>query len=210
MFTLYARNGWGSAIVEAQLAFYGVAHERRVVDSPFTSAEAREELSRFNRLAQLPTLILPDGQVMTESAAITLYLADATGSAALVPGPAEAGRPAFLRWLVFLVANIYPTFTYGDVPSRFVEVESAHEPFRASLDAYAHRLWSMVEEAAAGPWFLGTRFSALDIYVGVMTQWRPGRDWFGANAPRLAAIAEAVDAEPRFAQVWERNFGTAD
>ena len=58
-----------------------------------------EEIKRrthvVNPLAQVPTLLLPHGQVLTESAAITLHLADATQSADLVPGPGENARPAF-------------------------------------------------------------------------------------------------------------------
>ncbi len=207
MYTLYARDGWGSAIVEAQLAWYGIDYRRRVVGDLLGSAAAREELAPLNRIAQVPTLLLPDGRVMTESAAITLHLADATGSDELVPGPGAAERPDFLRWLVFLVANIYPTFTYADVPSRFVEVEEAQAPFRRSLDDYARRLWTIVEEAAGSPWFLGSRFSAMDLYLAVMTHWRPGREWFAADAPRLAAIVTAVDKETRLVEVWRRNFG---
>ena len=63
--------------------------------------------SRHDPVGQVPTLLLPDGQVMTESAAMTLHLADLSGRDDLVPGPAAAERAAFLRWLVFLVANIY-------------------------------------------------------------------------------------------------------
>jgi GST-like protein len=206
MYKLFGRPGWGSALVEAQLAWYGLPYETEDVDDLFKSAGARETLRAVNPLAQVPTLVLPDGQVMTESAAITLHLADVTGSRDLVPTVAENLRPAFLRWLVFLVANVYPTFTYADDPARFVPGEEAQQGFRANVDAYALRLWAQAEGAAGAPWFLGERFSALDIYVGVMTQWRPRRAWFAASCPRLHAVALHVDAEPRLAAVWRRNF----
>ncbi|MBY0423954.1 MAG: glutathione S-transferase, partial [Parvularculaceae bacterium] len=159
--TLYGEPGWGSAIVEAQLAWLGLAHDYVKTGDLLGSEEARARLVAVNPIAQVPTLVLADGRVLTESAAITLHLADLTGCDDLVPAPNDATRPAFLRWLVYLVANIYPTFTYGDVPSRFVTVEAAQQPFRAALDAYEERLWGHVEAAAVGPWFLGDRFSAL-------------------------------------------------
>jgi GST-like protein len=143
---------------------------------------------------------------MTESAAITLHLADLTGSSDLVPAVGEATRPAFLRWLVFLVANVYPTFTYADDPARFVPGEAAQQGFRENVDAYALRLWGQVEDVAGIPWFLGERFSALDIYLAVMTRWRPRRAWFATNRPRLHAIALRAEAEPRLNAVWRRNF----
>ena len=206
MYTLYGRKGWGSALTELQLDWYGLPYQFQEVGDLFASEEARRELARINPVAQLPTLILPDGTVMTESAAITLHLADTTGSTDLVPPTDDPTRPQFLRWLIFLVANIYPTFTYADDPSRFVTGEASQEAFRESVDAYAIQLWRMMEDIAVGSWFLGERFSALDIYIAVMTRWRPRRAWFAENTPRLSAMALAAEAQPKLAKVWAKNF----
>ncbi len=204
---LHGQPGWGSAIVEAQLAVYGLPFRFEAVGDLFESAAARERLRLLNPLAQVPVLVGADGTVMTESAAITLHLADLTGRDDLVPGPQAAERPAFLRWLVFLVANVYPTFTYADDPARFVKADEAvRQAFRAEVDAHARRLWGMVEAAAGGPWFLGSRFSALDLYLAVMTRWRPRRDWFAVHAPTLLAAADVAAALPAVAPVMARNF----
>jgi GST-like protein len=201
---LYAIPGWGSAIVEAQLAFYGLPHAIEDIGDVFQSEGARARIRGANPLTQVPTLVLEDGRVMTESAAITLWLADVAGSDALVPGPADPARAQFLRWLVFLVANIYPCFTFADVPERFVEVEAARAPFRRAVDSHLKRLWELAEEAAGAPWFLGDRLSAIDVYFGVMTRWRP-RGWFPDHAPRVWASAEAARAHPRMAAAFTRN-----
>ncbi|MFO0991078.1 MAG: glutathione S-transferase family protein [Hyphomicrobiales bacterium] len=206
MYRLYGNPGWGSVLVEAQLAWYGLDYENAEAGDVFASSEARDDLARLNPLSQVPVLILPDGAVMTESAAITLYLADITGRHDLVPAAQDRERANFLRWLVFIVTNIYPTFTFADVPGRFVPLEEARESYRAAVDAYAQKLWRIVEDHAGAPWFLGERFSALDIYICAMTRWRPQRLWFAANAPRLTAIALAGDTLPRLAPIWRRNF----
>lgn len=208
MFTLYERPGWGSAIVEAQLAWYGLPFRLATIGDVLDSEAARADLRPLNPIHQVPTLVLPDDRVMTESAAITLHLADQTGRDDLVPGPNAPERAAFLRWLVFLVANIYPTFTYGDVPARFVSVESAQAPFREALDAYAVRLWTYVEAAAQEPFFLGRRFSAIDLYLAVMTRWRPRRPWFAEHAPKLHSAALRAEAlpNPEVRAVFARNF----
>jgi GST-like protein len=205
-YVLHGRPGWGSALVEAQLALYGLPFT--MVDSGdlFDSDAARQRLQPLNPLAQVPTLVLLDGQVMTESVAITLHLADLTGRDDLVPGPQAVERAAFLRWMVFVVANIYPTFTYADVPERFVKAEGAAAGFRQEIDAYACRLWSMVEGAAGAPWFLGQRFSAMDVFLAVMTHWRPRQAWFDEHAPALAAAARRASALPELAPVIARNF----
>ena len=203
---LFGEPGWGSAIVEAQLDWYGIEHDFERVGNLFESDGAsRQRLSAVNPLAQVPTLVLADGTVLAESAAITLHLAEVADEDTLVPRAGDAARWPFLRWLVFLVANVYPTYTYGDQPSRFVDGAEAQQSFRSHVDAYAKKLYSMLESSAGAPWFLGERFSALDIYVCVMTRWRPKREWFAANAPKLAAIAARTEQVPELAACWRRN-----
>jgi GST-like protein len=208
MYKLFARPGWGSVLAETQLAWYRLPFEVEDVDDLFAAPAARERLAAVNPVAQVPTLVLPDGNVMTESAAITLHLADIAKSTALVPGPGEAVRPRFLRWLVFLVANIYPTFTYADDPTRFAPADAAAE-FGENVERYRARLWQAVEREAGGEWFLGQQFSALDIYLAVMTRWQPRRPWFAEHCPRLHRIALRGEARPELAQVWQRNFPSA-
>ena len=205
MYRLFARAGWGSVLVEAQLAWYGLPYELEAVEDLFRSAEARARVAVVNPLSQVPTLVLPDGRIMTESAAITLYLADVTGRDDLVPGPVHGSRADFLRWLVFLVANIYPTFTYADDPARFVSHEAAQRGFRENVDAYAQTLWRQMDNAAGAPWFLGERFSALDIFVCAMTRWRPKRAWFAENCRKLNVISLKTDLKDEIRAVWDRN-----
>lgn len=204
--TLHGRPGWGSALIEPQLDFYDLPWTLLDSGDLLADEAARLRLQPLNPLAQVPVLVAPDGTVLTESAAITLNLAERLGREELVPGPQEPERAGFLRWLVFLVANVYPTFSYGDVPERFVPDATAAAAFRARVDAHGRRLWGMVEAAAGRPHFLGARFTALDIYLAVMTRWRPGREWFAENTPMLyGAALRAADRAP-VAAMLARNF----
>ena len=206
MMKLYGEPGWGSAIVEAQLEWYGLPYEFVSVGNVFKSAEARQRLGEVNPIAQVPSLVLEDGTVMTESAAITLLLAESTVEDSLTPSPGSLERGAFLRWLVFIVANVYPTFTYADDPARFVASKDEREAFRRTVDEYAMRMYRVMEDHAGVPWFLGERFSALDIYLCTLTRWRPGRDWFAENTPKLSALAIATDTIEKLQPTWQRNF----
>jgi GST-like protein len=198
---VYGQNGWGSAIAEAALAVAAHVHDHALV----RHARDRAELRAHNPLAQVPTIVLPDGSVMTESAAIVLRLGDLAPNAGLVPPPDAPERATFLRWLVFLVGAIYPTFTYGDEPARWAGADGADALGRSTFEARL-ALWRQVEAAAGAPWFLGERFSAIDLYVGVMTNWRPNPPWFAEHAPRLAAIARACARRDDLAAVWRANF----
>ena len=209
MIRLYENPGWGSAIVELQLVFYAMPHELVPAGEIYDNAADRATLARINPVMQVPTVILADGQVMTESAALTLYLADLAGNDALVPGPTAPERAAFLRWLIFIVAAIYPSFAYADMPERFVPAPDG-EAFTARVIEHRKAMWRVMEAEAiarGGPWFLGGRMTAIDLYLACMVHWRPRQDWFRAETPHLMRAAEAASALPVLAGVMTRNFG---
>ena len=206
-YTLYSVRGWGSAITESMLALCGASVELIDVAGCEQPGPARERLLAANRLAQVPTVILPSGEVMTESAAITLLLSERYPEARLAPPLGDALRPAFLRRLVWLVANVYPSWTYGDFPERWVTAAPAE--LTHSTDAFRMNLWTQLEaELPDGPWVLGQAFSALDIYVAVMSQWRPRISWFADHCPKLHAIAERTFDRPVVSPVLVCNFGS--
>lgn len=195
-------RGCGSAIVEAALVLAKIPYDRE--EANYETPEGKQRIAEVNPLAQVPTIVLPDGTIMTESAAVILYIDGLVPDLGLVPVVRDPLRRDFLRWLMFLVAAVYPTFTYGDNPAKWV---GEHGPeLRESTDEHRKSLWRLVEGAVRGPWFLGERPSALDLYVSVMTRWRPRREWFAENCPRLHKIAVLVDEDARLAPVWTANF----
>lgn len=205
---LYGAVGTGSAIVESALALAGRPYSRADVaygeDGPDLAA-----LQSVNPVGQLPALVLPGGAVMTESAAIMLYLCEIAPEAGLAPAPDDPDRPTFLRWLLFLAANLYPTFTYADFPGRWVSDGPAQAELVARVEDRRKELWTIVDNAASKPWFLGERLSALDLYIWVMAHWRPRRGWFAECAPSLAAVAGALDKDARLDCVRMRHFHDA-
>ena len=205
-YRLLGCRGCGSVIVEAALRLAELPYEYEEVDYD-QPGPARDRLLELNPLGQVPTLILPDGSLMTESAAIVLLIDERRPQAGLAPAPQSDERAAFLRWLVFLVAAIYPTFTYGDVANKWLPDAAAAHALREATDRHRERLWRQVEGAAqARPWFLGERFSALDIYIGAMAYWRPRKDWFARECPKLSRIAAASEALPALTPLFRANY----
>jgi GST-like protein len=204
---LLACQGCGSAIVEAAFALASVPLEVEMVDYS-DGSPTRARLLEVNPLGQVPALVLPDGSVMTESLAMLHYVNDLEPSVDLIPPPGDPTRKAFYRWAVFIVAALYPTWTYGDDPKKWLDGnEAAAKLLRASTDEHRKTLWKQVEAEVGAPWFLGERFSALDLYLSSMTRWRPGILWFAKNAPKIAAIAQRAAELPQVAPVIARNFG---
>lgn len=204
---LYGARGWGSTLAEAALAWVGEPFDFIDVEGFDQPGPERDRLLAINPLARVPTLAAPDGLVLTESAAITLHLADLRPDSGLAPRPGDPLRPAFLNRLVWFVSALYPTFTYRDYPERWAP--GAQDQLIARVDAFRRTLWSQFEsEIGDGPWVLGAQPSALDIYVAVMSHWRPRREWIAEHCPKLHRIASGADALPAISPVLERNFGS--
>ena len=195
----------GSAIVEMALSNAGL--DVTVVDLPYLEAGAgRERLLRLNPLGQVPTLVLPDGGVMTESAAIMLHIGDVAPETGLVPGPREDSRPAFLNLLVLLVAAVYPTFTYGDEPARWTGGAAGADQLRAATDERRKLLFRHVEAMLPADGFaFGGTVGAVDLYLAAMSRWRPGLAWFEAECPRIAAVAARVFDVPAARRALDRH-----
>jgi GST-like protein len=204
-YRLYGAKGSGAMIVEAAFARARVPVE--FVDIAWDDIGWNTRtLAPLNPLGQVPTLVMPDGSVMTESAAIILHLADIAPNAGLVPPSNHPQRPAFLRWLVFLVSAVYSTFTYGDDPKRWLDGdEAAGKKLRESTDNHRELLWRHLEMQVGSPWFLGDTSSALDIYLWQMQFWRPGRDWFAEFCPKLRAIGVAMSDDAHCKAIAKRN-----
>jgi len=198
-------KGCGNAIVESAFAVAGIAIDYEEVDYSQDSP-TRGRLLAVNPLAQVPAMVLPDKRVMTESLAILHYVDDRAPQAKLIPPKGDPAREAFYRWAVFIVAALYPTFTYGDEPKKWVPDEEGSKMLRESTNRHREALWKALEGVAGSPWFLGERFSALDLYCAVMVHWRPGRKWFDANAPKVMAIAKSAAALDAVAPVIAKNF----
>ncbi len=103
-YILYGDKGSGSAPVEMALAEIGAPVELRAVPLA-TEAQLAADYRRLNPMGRIPTLILPDGTVVTESLAILLTLADRHPQAGLLPPPGEAGRYVALRWMALVAGD---------------------------------------------------------------------------------------------------------
>jgi GST-like protein len=202
-YVIHGAAGTGSTPVEAALTLIGQPYQ--VVEAgSWQETAGGEAMARVNPMRQIPALVLPSGEVMTESAAILIWLADRHPEARLSPGVDDPRRGQFLRWMAFIAAEIYALYWVRDVPSRLAEGAEAEAVIKArTLDRIAH-CWRIMGEQArpAGRFLLGEELSVLDLYLAVASRWSPGRRRFYEAAPALAPVAKAVDAEPRLADFW--------
>jgi glutathione S-transferase len=205
MFTLYCRPSSGSVVVEALLELSGAKY--RLME-PVRDANGNPpaDFLRLNPLGQVPTMILPDDSVMTESGAIVLHLADLFPLMKLAPATNSTKRPAYLRWLMFLAANIYMTDLEIYYPERH-STDAAHAPaIKAAAVAQMARQWEIFAAALGeGPFILGAEMTAVDVYAAMLADWNVDVPAFFAKHPNVRAMYQKVLQNPAFARVWARN-----
>jgi GST-like protein len=205
-YVVYGQKGTGSVPVEATLLLLGEPYEvveRARTEKPEAGDIRDEEMARVNPMQQVPALVLPDGELMTESAAILIHLADSHPAARLAPAPDDPRRPAFLRWMFFVSAQIYALVWARDDPGRLA-ADEAHKP--VILERTAERMaycWRLMDaQVSPGRYILGSDLSVLDLYVSVVSCWGPRRPRFYQEAPKMAEVVRRVDRDPRFADFW--------
>nr|WP_313004163.1 glutathione S-transferase family protein [Brevundimonas sp.] len=210
-FTLYGAAGSGSVPVEAAMTLIGLDY--RVIEAVTWEGEAeREKVAAANPMRQIPALITPEGDTITESAAILIWLADTYPQARLGPAPGDPRRAQFLRWMIFIPASIYSLFWVRDVPSRLVgdDVGAQEELKRRTAERIADCWRVMDEQITPGRFLMGDEPGVLDLYVAVASRWTPRRARFYAEAPRMSEIVRRVDALPSLQQFWAKRFPFED
>jgi glutathione S-transferase len=205
VYKLYARKNTGSAAVEALLAVLGVEHE--LIDVPKDDAgEAPEWYAAINARREVPTLGLPDGSVMTESAAMMMHLADAHPEAGLSPAVGTAARAQYLRWMVYMAAAPYASDLRMYYPERY-STDAGHADAikqKAIIDL-ARDFDVFARDMGQGPFILGPQISAADIYAAMLLTWSNDVDALFAEQPKLWRLYEGVAANAVVRRVWDRN-----
>ncbi|MFL5258490.1 MAG: glutathione S-transferase family protein [Hyphomicrobiales bacterium] len=203
MYTLYGRAGSGSAVVEVLLEEIGADYR---VESVGKGPEAPRGYAEINPLGQVPALILPDGTIMTESAAITIYLADKFPELGLAPPPDSPKRPIYLRWLVYLATSIY----ISDLRIYYCERYST-DPGHASgireaaVARMAHEWDVYAAELGDRPFILGEEMSGVDIYAAMLATWNVDVPAFFRKHPNIKRMYDRVRTRPSVARVWTRH-----
>lgn len=210
MVVLYGSRGSGSAAIEAALALLGKP-VRIVEAATWVPGPGLDELRTVNPLGQIPTLVLADGTVLSESAAILLHLGITHPESALLPADASA-RAQAMRGLVYIAANCYAAIGLIDYPERWCE--GADEPTNKRIQAGAryrlHALWDIFADTfPAQPWLSGRDLGALDLLAAVVSKWSGARAHLATSRPAFRALLTRIEDDPRVAAVFARHWPPA-
>lgn len=197
---LYHHPFTRAANVVWMLEELGLPYELRHVD--VKAGEQRSpEMRAINPMGKIPILV--DGEtVVTESAAIGLYLADRYALGTLAPRLDDPARGTYLRWALFAPSVIEPGAMAKAAAWKYGVGQAGWGDYDSIL--------ATIERAIGqGPWLLGERFTMADVIFGgtvrymLLFRMLEPREAFTAYVERLSARPASIAAAAKNAAVVE-------
>lgn len=169
----------------------------------------RESVPNYSEIVptnQVPALKLPDGQLITEGAAIVLYLLEKHNSPML---PTDLSRKAeFLRWLMFNFATMHPAYGRMFAIQYKTQMEETEKiSVLKQFAPYVSSLWAILDEELEKKRFItGDQPTIVDYLATIYSSW--GKNFqdieitLGKNVEKLI---EQVSALPEFVAGYKKE-----
>ena len=172
--------------LEAGLAFTAVR-----IDEHTKAIEGGGDYRTVNPLGYVPALLLDDGTLLTEGAAIVQYIADQVPSKRLAPPDGTIERAKLQAWLNFFSSEMHKG-AYGPIFHKGLSEESK-DVFRDRLRArYAH----LDRHLADHEYLMGKDFTIADANSFAVTNWAPLVNFDLSPYPRVLAHHARIGRRP--------------
>jgi len=181
--TFYTNPMSRGRIVHFLLEELGVPYDMKILDFEKGEHKAPAYL-KINPMGKVPAVV-HRGVVVTECAAICVYLADVYAKAGLAPAVDDPQRGTYLRWIFFGAGCVEPALV-----DKMFERPPVERKGALGYGSYGDTLNALETAITPGPYILGDRFSAADVYVGSQIQW--------------GMMVKSLEPRPKFQQYAER------
>jgi glutathione S-transferase len=162
------------------------------------SEHKSKEYLAINPMGKIPTIV-HRGRVVTEAAAICAYLADAFFDRGLAPALDDPARGTYLRWLFFTAGCVEPAVIDHTFKRPKVERQGT-----IGYGTYEDTMAALERAVTPGPYILGDKFSAADVYVASQIGW--GLMTKGIEArPAFQAYMAPIAERPAFRRANEQD-----
>ena len=205
MYELHWEYMAGSIVVQAVLEEMSVRYEMTYVDMA-ADEHKTQAYRRINPVGRVPAITLPGGETIGETAAIVIALGEDAPGSGLTPQPGSPDRSAFLFWLNVMATAGYMTVARHGHPERyaFEQTAIAQVEQRAAQDLSA--FFDLMDAAISGAnTFLASGFSALDLYLAMLTEWSDDKSELFAKRTALAELCRAVSLRPSYQSAMQTH-----
>lgn len=168
----------------------GIPLQLEKTDIKTRLTESGEDFERINPKGYVPTLLLDNGEVLTEGTAIVQYLADLKPESGLAPANGTLPRYRLQEMLGYINSELHKNYSplfNPDTP----------ETARAERESYLLRRYQLIENTLAKqPWLLGDHFTVADAYLFTITSWAGHVGLDLSRFTALAAFQQRVASRP--------------
>lgn len=170
----------------------GVPYRLHVLNMK-TGEQRQPDYLTINPMGKVPAIRHGDALV-TEQAAVYLYLADLFPEAGLAPALSDPSRAAYLRWLVYYGSCFEPAMM-----DKHLKREPA-SPNETPYSSYDDMLATIEQALIPGPYLTGETLTAADLLWGIALSWTM---MFGLvpERPVFRAYVERITSRPAFQKV---------
>ena len=187
-----SRSGGTLALLEE----LGVPYDIEVLNS--NKKEQREpKYLAINPMGKVPAIV-HEGTLVTEQAAVFMYLAELYPQAGLAPPVGDPLRGPYLRWMVFYGSCFEPAV---------VDRAQKNPPAPPSTSPYGDfdtMLNTVTQQLAKGPYILGDEFTVADVLWGGALKWTVGFK-IVPESPVIKAYIERVASRPAIARAAAKD-----
>jgi glutathione S-transferase len=174
----------------------GAPHQTQILN--MTAGEQRQPAYlAINPMGKVPAILHGDSLV-TEQAAIFIYLADLFPAAGLAPAVNDPLRGPYLRWLTYYGSSLEPAV---------IDNYLKRDPAPARMCPYGDYdtvLKTVSDQLRTGPYILGDTFTAADILWGTALKWMTGFKVV-PESPEIMSYVQRICTRPAFARVSARD-----
>ncbi|KTD82505.1 glutathione transferase GstA [Legionella waltersii] len=163
---LYYYKGSCSLVVRIILNELGVAFQEEEVDLRNKKTASGANFLEINPKGAVPTVVLNDGDVLTENQVILQYLADTTSGQTLLPSVGNIKRYHTLEWLNYISTEMHKTLGMFFNPSASDELK-----MKVLTPLIMTRFKYVNSQLAKGSYLMGEQFGLPDAYLFVMVRW---------------------------------------
>ncbi len=156
-----------------------------------TIRKSGADFSQISATAMVPVLELDDGDILTEVAAVVLYVADQNPGSKLAPPCGSRERYHVQKWLNFIATEIHKMFTplfKPDTPEAYKAI---------AKDNLAKAFTLLDQRLADRPYLMGAQFTAADAYLFTVVSWSRLQQIELDRWPHLKACWERIRARPK-------------
>lgn len=195
MYKLFYSPGSAAMAPHALLEEIGQPFELVKVDTR-SGEHKKPEYLKLNPNGRVPTLVDGD-QVIYETAAIMLNLVDRHPGSGLAPAVGSAERAMFYQWLVYMTNTVQEAYIEYYHPEYYAKTEAGQAEVKAASEERLQPMFAVLDKALEkGPFLLGAKFSAADIFLMMMARWSRNMKKPAATYPNIKRCVDAVMARP--------------